>query len=91
VPERKIAGEKALARVGIDTRCDEHDATAPDAPAHVRELGSPKILVDGRDVAGGATTGGPSCRLYPGHQGAPPLDRIVTALRASLLERKAVR
>jgi hypothetical protein len=87
VAEARAQLETALARVGIDAVRLEHDASAPDAPTHLRELGSPTILVDGRDVAIGVSSGGSSCRLYPGHQGAPPLEWIVAALRASLLER----
>jgi hypothetical protein len=61
----------------------EHDASTPDAPARIRDLGSPTILVNGQDVSGAAPATGPSCRFYPGHRGAPPLERIIAVLEAN--------
>jgi len=60
----------------------EIDLTDARTPAHLRVWGSPTILVDGADVAGGAPSG-PSCRLYPGSEapGAPPAALIEAALR----------
>ena len=72
----------ALDAAGLEGIWRERDASAPDAPEHVRGWGSPTVLVDGRDVQGGQRGEGLSCRVYSAGQGAPPLAAIVEALRA---------
>jgi mercuric ion transport protein len=79
---------RAFARAGLPPRWQEWRADDPEAPAHVRGLGSPAVLVDGRDVAGtepGAEAR--SCRLYThgdgSRHGAPPVDLLVAALTAA--------
>ena len=59
----------------------EVDVTAEDTPAELRSWGSPTILVNGVDVAGGVPAGR-SCRLYPTSRnpGVPPLDQIRAAV-----------
>ena len=59
----------------------EIDVTDPSTPEHLRNWGSPTILVDGTDVAFGSPSG-PSCRLYAGSEspGVPPLALLQTAL-----------
>ena len=61
----------------------EIDVTAEATPEEFRCWGSPTILVDGKDVAGGAPSG-TSCRLYPGsaNPGVPPLARIRAVVSA---------
>jgi hypothetical protein len=76
------AAREQLRRVVADrATIDEIDTTAPDTPASLRGWGSPTILVDGIDVAGGEPSGS-CCRLYPGGdvRGAPS----ETAIRAAL-------
>jgi len=51
----------------------------------LRFRGSPTILINGRDVAGEASSHesfGPSCRLYPGSTqiGLPPVDLVRRAV-----------
>jgi hypothetical protein len=60
------------------TKIDVTDASTPE---HLRRWGSPTILVDGVDVAGGVPSGS-SCRLYAGSPdpGVPPLALIQAAL-----------
>jgi mercuric ion transport protein len=55
--------------------------TAPSTPPHLRGWGSPTILIDGVDVAGGSPSEA-CCRLYPTskERGAPPLALIEAAL-----------
>jgi len=49
----------------------------PEAPAHAHGLGSPTILVDGRDVTGASTrTTGRACRA----DGVPAPEVIIAAL-----------
>ncbi len=84
VDAARLQIQTALQVVGLDLHWHECDTTAPDAPPQTRGFGSPTILVDGADVTGAPVSGGPSCRLYPGGHGAPPLAAIVGALRESL-------
>ena len=64
----------------------EWDRGSSSSPAHVRQYGSPTILVNGRDVTGVSPSGGADCcRVYhserDGLQGVPPIDAITSALR----------
>ena len=78
---------RALSRIPDPPPVTEIDVTAPATPAHLRAWGSPTILVDGVDVAGGdAPTGeaiAPCCRLYQAGEsrGAPLLVEILFALQ----------
>ncbi|MGH8248137.1 MAG: hypothetical protein ACREUU_17080, partial [Gammaproteobacteria bacterium] len=77
---------RAFAGLGMTPQWREWDADDPATPPHARGRGSPTILIDGRDVdAMGFPDPGPSCRVYPGADGAvarvPSLDQIVTAMR----------
>jgi len=81
--EQLLAAFKAAGR---EPAWQEWDVSLDAVPAHVRGFGSPTILVDGADVAGGEPTGTDvCCRIYSGHsgpRGVPPLEQIVTALNA---------
>ena len=59
----------------------EIDVTDPGTPPHLRGWGSPTILVDGADIAGGLPSAA-CCRLYPKSEqrGAPPLAVVEAAL-----------
>lgn len=76
----------ALDELGLPAQWKEWERSNPEAPAHVRNYGSPTILVDGKDVAGAKPSdGASSCRLYEGRnggfEGIPPLEAIVSALK----------
>lgn len=76
---------QAFASAGVTASWKEWTRTAPDTPSHLREYGSPTILVNGEDVAGAHSTGGGNCcRLYrsgsSGFSGVPPVEQIVSAL-----------
>jgi hypothetical protein len=76
---------RAFALVGAPAAWSEIDISASDAPGHLRQHGSPTVLVDGRDVTGDVESGGScgsSCRVYAGSdvRGVPPIDAIVSAL-----------
>jgi hypothetical protein len=75
--------EASRLRVAIE----EVDVTAADAPHHLRDWGSPTILIDGVDVGGERAPTGASCRLYT--VGGDPKSRGVPAdaLIRSALER----
>jgi hypothetical protein len=72
---------RALSTLASPPEVTELDVTSDSTPPHLRSWGSPTILVDGVDVAGGVPSGN-SCRLYPGSpdSGAPPLPLIEAAL-----------
>ena len=77
---------RAFAASGLVPRWREWERAAADAPPHVRQVGSPTILVNGRDVAaGGAQDGAGACRVYFDAAGrflaAPSMDQIVAALK----------
>jgi len=55
------------------TEWDQHD---PGTPDRVRALGSPTVLVDGRDVTGVGPGEAAACRA----DGAPTVEQIVAAL-----------
>jgi hypothetical protein len=76
---------KALTRTGVSARWSEWERSAPDSPDYARRCGSPTILVDGKDVAGGApSVENAACRLYGETDGrldrTPPLDAVCLAL-----------
>lgn len=75
---------RALAQAGQATQWEEWERSDPAAPAYARRYGSPTILVDGRDVAGGPPTDANCCRLYrtgEGRlQGIPSVKAIASAL-----------
>lgn len=86
-PNVELARERiqgACVTLGRAHRWDEVDVTAPDTPKHLRNLGSPTILVDGADVEAHPASQGACCRVYSGdgHQ-APSIEAIVQALRAA--------
>jgi hypothetical protein len=85
VPAARQQLLRAFAAIGVPPVWSEVDVTAETAPAHTRGYGSPSVLVDGREVTGAAPGGGSSCRIYLGSEvpGVPPLDVIVSALRAT--------
>lgn len=75
----------AFARAGVVPRWSEYLGSDVGTPAYARGLGSPTILVDGRDPFGGDAAAGPCCRTYrddvDAPTGIPPLEPIVAALR----------
>ncbi len=77
---------RALESQNWPVRWREWLRTASETPAGLRRLGSPTILVDGRDVAGAAPLDGEgACRIYlAGNRqrvDAPSVPMIVTALQ----------
>ena len=67
----------ALGAAGLPLAWQEWDQSAPTAPTHVQRLGSPTVLVDGRDVTGvGGSLAGRACCTG----GAPATNLILAAL-----------
>ena len=73
--------EAALARCGIDDY-EEVDILNSSTPDELRNWGSPTILIDGSDVAGGSAGGGACCRVYDGDEKVPGRAAIISAIRA---------
>ena len=74
--------DEAARRAGVEVVVSERLVADADAAAALGMHGSPTILVDGRDVAGGSEPS-VSCRLYrtaSGLDGAPSVDELVVAL-----------
>ena len=76
---------KAFAKVRHDARWTEWDRGDPLSPPHVRQFGSPTILIDGLDVAGESPSDGADCcRLYRldegGMAGVPPVSQIASRI-----------
>jgi len=75
----------AMVAAGVRGEVREREITDADEAAVAGMNGSPTILVNGRDVAGGEAVGSFSCRLYrtaTGSDAAPTLNQIVEALRS---------
>ena len=77
---------QALDIAGLPIQWREWIRTAPQTPQGRRRFGSPTVLIDGRDVAGGGVLDGAgACRIYrDAHflpQGAPAVSLILAALR----------
>ncbi|MCL4395253.1 MAG: hypothetical protein M1482_10710 [Chloroflexi bacterium] len=78
---------RAFAVVGQQPLWTEWSARDPLAPPYVARFGSPAVLVNGVDVAGGQRHAGASCRLYAGECGqgsrAPSAEVIASTLRTA--------
>lgn len=88
-PNAEIARENlrtACAALGLAADWKEWDQNNDDIPEHVKVFGSPSILVEGRDVAGGPgeCCKAKSCRIYEGDQNAPDVETIKAALQEKL-------
>lgn len=79
---------QALNQIGDPAEWNEWERSDPASPPHVRQYGSPTILVDGRDVAGACPSDESNCcRIYREEagraQGFPSSETIVSALRTA--------
>ena len=86
---------RAFAAAKVRPRWREFRTGDPDLPGHARGFGSPTILVDGRDVTGGAPAdSAEACRLYTdetGRRSGLPSLASITAALAAAQGRKRVR
>ena len=67
---------EAFKRVGAVPHWDEWDTGRENTPRTYRRFGSPTILVDGKDVSGGAEGSGLGCVV----NGGPSVLELVAAL-----------
>lgn len=81
-PARANLKEACLA-LGLKPEWIELDQNDGDTPDYAMRFGSPSILVEGKDVAGGPgeCCQAKSCRVYEGDQSAPSVEMIKTALQ----------
>jgi mercuric ion transport protein len=77
---------KACGELSVKAEWQEWDQNSDSVPDHVKPFGSPSILVNGKDIAGGPgeCCAEKSCRLYEGGQNAPAVETIKAALREGL-------
>ena len=75
--------KKALEDTGWKAQWDEWEHNNSKAPSYVQQYGSPTILVDGKDIAGGPgdCCAPNSCRIYA-DGGVPSVDMIKSAISA---------
>lgn len=79
---------RAFSQLGLSPRWQEWDTGRETTPQRLRGLGSPTILVDGRDASGDwAESDGACCRVYAHDEsvgrGVPAVTDIVQALKAA--------
>ncbi len=75
--------QDAVARAGSDVAIREREITDQRDAQTYGMVGSPTILVDGRDAVPGEGSTSVSCRLYAtdtGSDGAPTVEQLVKAL-----------
>jgi len=77
--------KEALIQKGLPSEWKEWVRQDSNVPAHVSFYGSPTILIDGHDVAGGSPTSGTDqCRIYRDKKGklqkAPTVEMILSAM-----------
>jgi len=77
VAEARRLLRNALKAAGIPPRWDEWDTAKAGTPKSYLRFGSQTILIDGRDVSGGAEGSGMGCVI----DGAPEVAVIAKALR----------
>ena len=82
--------KKALKQFELEPAWQEYQIGAPSVPAYMHGLGSPSILINKKDVAGGeATEDNNCCRVYSnssgGFQGTPTFEAITAAIKSALL------
>jgi len=77
VEQARESLSEALSGTGLNATWVEWDQLDPSAPARVQGLGSPTILIGGRDVTGvGPSSVGKACRA----DGVPSVDVVRGAL-----------
>lgn len=82
VEATREALRRALISSGLAPEFEEVDVTAQGVPEPLRNWGSPTVLIDGRDVAGGTAADGESCRTYEGGTSFPPEHLLRAAIAA---------
>ena len=79
----RAALEQALKVCGLPGRYDDVNVMDEFTPEELKGWGSPTILVNGADIAGGEAADQASCRVYESGL-VPDTDQIATALREAM-------
>jgi hypothetical protein len=78
---------RCLCLAGCAPAFEDIDSASPLTPAHLRDWGSPTVLIDGVDVGGEAEPSGGGCRLYRAEsgrtQGWPFEAQLLEAIRVA--------
>ncbi len=86
---------RAFSLAGLPAAWTEWERGGANAPEHVRQFGSPAILMDGRDIGGRPPNPAASCRLYRNADGVasgvPSVELIVQALQKGVPLRRGDR
>lgn len=77
IPAARRALLQAFAIASLPARWTEWRTDAAETPERLRRVGSPTILVHGRDVYSATGAAGPSCRLYGGAGSAAPMPEEI--------------
>lgn len=67
VEKTRLNIQTALVKAGLPQIWKEWNRNEPSSPIHVKKIGSPTILVDGKDIAEAPETEGNNCRVYLGN------------------------
>ena len=84
---------EALASEGLPPIFEEVSLDEESTPASLRNWGSPTVLVDGEDLAGGPGVSGAACRIYAGTSlaGVPPETLMRAAIQRATVRRRRFR
>ncbi len=84
---------EALASEGLPPIFEEVYLDEESTPVSLRKWGSPTVLVDDEDLAGGPGVSGAACRIYAGTflAGVPPETLIRAAIQRAMVVRSSAR
>jgi len=94
VGEARANLHRALIEAGLPPSWKERELSVAEVPSPLRAFGSPTLLANRRDVAGGDPGDAACCRVYEvagGRSGAPPAELIASVLRAAQEPRRPSR
>ena len=81
--QARAALQQAIKLCGLPGRYEEINVMDELTPEELKGWGSPTILVNGADIAGGEPSDQTSCRIYE-NGAAPEPDQIAIALREAM-------
>lgn len=83
---------EAFSISGVIPKWQEWDRNSDASPKYARDFGSPTILVDGQDIAGGSASGANSCRVYTVNgqlTGIPAVGLIAEKLSPNVIKKRS--
>ena len=85
VPQAREVLQQALRNLDMDPHWHEWERSQPGCPDYARQLGSPSIMVNEKDVSESAQNDSSCCRVYPENaefKGCPSLASIIAAIKS---------